>query len=235
MSRCEIIVIDDSDDGTAEAIRGRFGGRLKIIKNSESLGSPRCRNLGLEEAKHDVVLMLDDDVEIKGDAVSYALTIWDYATVKAGIVGSRIIDMVSPKFNHRMLGKLAWWMAGQIFPPTDGESRYVDFVSGAGMAVNKRNVDTRFDPNFGGNAFNEESDFQLRARREGARVYYAADLPLIHHEIGSGGQSDHEKNLTRREWMLKNHRYFLKKNFRHSWRIRNLFYRLYVFVIWNLF
>lgn len=56
----EIIVVDDStNDETQRSLISN--GKIRYIKNEESMGSPYSRNIGLNEARGDVIAFLDDD------------------------------------------------------------------------------------------------------------------------------------------------------------------------------
>jgi glycosyltransferase involved in cell wall biosynthesis len=55
----EIIVIDDSETNSTKNILS--GMPIKYIKNNESKGAPYSRNVGLSEAKGNVISFLDDD------------------------------------------------------------------------------------------------------------------------------------------------------------------------------
>lgn len=64
---CEIIVVDDNDDGvwneTVHQIINKFSceKNIKLIQNHPNQGSAKTRNIGIHEAKGDYVVFLDDD------------------------------------------------------------------------------------------------------------------------------------------------------------------------------
>ena len=56
----EVIVVDNaSEDGTAELVRSRDS-PVKLIETGDNLGTAG-RNLGAEDARGELLLMLDDD------------------------------------------------------------------------------------------------------------------------------------------------------------------------------
>lgn len=57
----EIIVIDDSTDNLTQEIFSSSGRKLKYIKNEICRGAQYSRNIGLSEAKGDIISFLDDD------------------------------------------------------------------------------------------------------------------------------------------------------------------------------
>ena len=78
----EVIIIDDSDDGTTDALIREW---LETHKNvnfvryihfKERLGVSRARNIGLKLASGDYVFLLDADVLLRRDVISHALKLF---------------------------------------------------------------------------------------------------------------------------------------------------------------
>lgn len=226
---CEIIIIDDGSDGfktTGELeriIKSKFGSKVLALTNPLNLGTPTCWNRGIAVSTRNFVLTIPDDVHIKGSPLKFMAELRSKLE-QAEIVGLRVIDKKSKRFHHDLLARILWRLCGQVFPPTDGEERYTDFVSGA-MAFRKG---LYFDEGFGGTAFREETDLQIRARKIGWRILYAANLCLLHDELRFGGQSD--KGRDRGEWEKINQKYFLKKHFKRSWPLKWFCFQLYLLV-----
>lgn len=59
--KMEIIIIDDSTNEETRKILSRSDFPIKYIKNDVPKGAPYSRNVGLSEAKGDVISFLDDD------------------------------------------------------------------------------------------------------------------------------------------------------------------------------
>jgi glycosyltransferase involved in cell wall biosynthesis len=60
-SKIEVIVIDDSTNSNTKQVISQFGAKVIYIKNGQSKGAPYSRNIGLAEAKGDIISFLDDD------------------------------------------------------------------------------------------------------------------------------------------------------------------------------
>jgi glycosyltransferase involved in cell wall biosynthesis len=60
-SRCELIIVDQSDDGVASSVCAGFDGSFDVQVLSSAQGASRARNLGLERATGELVAFPDDD------------------------------------------------------------------------------------------------------------------------------------------------------------------------------
>lgn len=69
----EILVVDDaSADGSVEMLRREFPG-VRVLALSENVGFGEACNLGFREAKHDLVLLLNSDMEVTPGSVEMLL------------------------------------------------------------------------------------------------------------------------------------------------------------------
>lgn len=71
----EIILVDNfSNDGSAEKLKHLYP-TLTHIQNNTNLGFSKANNIGILEAKGDVILLLNSDTELFEDTISYC---YDY-------------------------------------------------------------------------------------------------------------------------------------------------------------
>lgn len=88
-SPLEVIVVDDgSTDGTQD-VADSFSDKLNLhyIKNEESAGAPRARNVGIKAAAGEFVAGLDDDDEWHPERITQLMAAWDesYACVTSNV------------------------------------------------------------------------------------------------------------------------------------------------------
>ena len=63
-SNFELIIVDDaSNDATISLLKSIKEDRIKIFQNNENMGSSYSRNIGLKNAKGDIIMYLDSDNE----------------------------------------------------------------------------------------------------------------------------------------------------------------------------
>jgi glycosyltransferase involved in cell wall biosynthesis len=60
----EVIVVDDSSDGTDQLVADIFGEKVKLIHRSSLLGRSSARNLGVKLSSSEVVVILNADVSL---------------------------------------------------------------------------------------------------------------------------------------------------------------------------
>jgi len=90
----ECLVIDDgSTDGTLEVVRGFDDARVRLVENGENRGIPRTRNRGIDEARGELLALLDSDDLARPERVERQVAFLDAHPELCG-VGSwaRVID-----------------------------------------------------------------------------------------------------------------------------------------------
>lgn len=183
----EVIVVDNgSTDGTSETTR-RCAPDAIMIRSERNLGFAGGNNLGLVRATGDVLVLLNDDCEVRADwltewmAAADALPDWGVLGCKLLYPGGKTIQHAGGVIEPNALTKHLGYME-----PDDGrfdELRRCDYVTGAAFAI-KREVMEKIgllDPEYFPIYF-EENDYCARAARAGFGVYYVPRAVVIHHE-----------------------------------------------------
>ncbi|MBW7957118.1 MAG: glycosyltransferase family 2 protein [Deltaproteobacteria bacterium] len=184
----ETIVVDNgSSDGSVEAIKEKFPG-LRLIETGENLGFAEGNNVGIRYALKngaEYVFLLNNDTTIEPDALGHLV---DFAEKdeKVGIVGPKILFYSEP-------GRI--WFAGGIVDfdkgsshrgggrPDDGkfdEAVETDYITGCAFLI-KAGVISEvglMSPDYF--LLFEETDWCLRARRAGYRIFYVPGARVYH-------------------------------------------------------
>lgn len=186
----EIILVDNnSTDGTAQIvkdfIKANPGVPIKYFLETKQ-GLSNARNRGMEEAKGDVFVFLDDDSLVQGD---YLKTLDDYLTLnpQADAFGGRI----EPLFDECPRPKwLCRWSMGWVSALDMGDSVHEfegkAFPIGANMGIRRAIAEKAgpFNPDLGRKGGNmdagEEKDMFRRIRAAGGTIWYFPELRVQH-------------------------------------------------------
>jgi len=184
-------------------------------------GSAKARNMVLEYAKYnlkkdDVLVLYDDDYIYPGDHSLLPAFHW-LKDPSIGVVGGRVINIrrrpIDPDFalNIYNLADNLTKITGFIFLDNTHGPRYVDYTTPL-MALKAKILDkeVRYDENYGGIGYREESDLQMQIRKLGYKIIFDPRFYAYHLAIESGGNrySDLENRVF---WKWVSHTYFMNK------------------------
>lgn len=168
----EILVVDQSGDPAVAGVVAEFAVMGARLVPCDGRGVSLGRNMGLREAKHEVVLVTDDDCRVAPDwvAIGWRLMQADSAKIVTGrvlpvgdprAVPSTIDDPIARDYTGDARG-------GLLFPNN--------------MAVNRSLVleDGGFDERFGPGEAAEDNEFCYRWLRAGRRLMYEPQLTVWH-------------------------------------------------------
>ena len=221
----EVVVVDNaSSDGSADAIEAAFPGVL-VIRNERNVGFAGGVNVGLRASRHPLVLLLNPDTRVVGDALSRLV---DYASAhpEAGIVGPRVLNedgtLQASRFRFpSLLNQLleATYLS-QLLPGSRFFNRErfgggdattpapVDAVSGCCFLVRRSVLDSVgvLDEDFF--MYAEETDLCYRAWQAGFKVHYAPVGEIVHLHGASSRLASRRNFLEYRRSILR----FFRKN-----------------------
>lgn len=166
---------------------------LRVVRSAPGL--PRARNAAVAEARADVLLFVDDDVDPSPELLTghvEALDAAPRAIGSAGRVDSRIEG--TRDGSRRAVGQVraSGWVDANFDVAAGGETLVVQTPLGANMAFRRERMQallgTRwFDETLEGVAHREETTTALELDRRGELLVYAARGRLFHEEHEVGG------------------------------------------------
>ena len=194
----EVVLIDNvSTDGTVRMARARFP-EVTVICNEERHGFARNANTGIKAARRGrYLLLLNPDVKVLPGALQALVAFMDDHP-QVGIAGLKLLNpdltlqYSCRHFYNPMVPLLRFLGVDRRFPDLailrkglmcdwdHNESREVDFVTGACMALRREALaevglmDDRFF------LYCEDQDLCLRMWQHGWKVYYVTDAVMIH-------------------------------------------------------
>lgn len=175
--RFEVIVIDDgSTDGTGRVLdRCRQDYTSLRVLHQPNRGPATARNLGIRQARGEIVLFMDDDCV--ADRSWIAELVQHYTDAEVGGVAGRI-RFVPPNDNFANRGAANATGCGQ---PVDDEGRIAYFVT-ANASFRRAALEQvgGFDPSFP-HAAQEDIDLSLRVLAAGWQLCFASSAVVDHY------------------------------------------------------
>ena len=192
----EIIVVDNgSHDQTLAIVRDRCA-TAQVVQNTSNRGVASARNQGIQAARGEYSIFLDDDTIVQPEALARLIAYMDeHGTV--GLCGPRLIDgegklhlscrllpTVSDKFARRLPFAFArrWRRETEMADWDHATTRDVDYVIGACQVIRRaalNEVGLLDEQIFYGP---EDVDFCLRLQHAGWRVVYYPEAVVFHLE-----------------------------------------------------
>lgn len=195
--RLQLLVVDNaSNDGTADALRQRFGTRVEVHCNTTNLLYAGGMNVGLARAQQvgvDFVLLLNNDIVLDAGMLR--------ALVAAACTDARIAA-AGPKIYYHAEPQRLWFAGGELslwrgWPRHHGlrqwdrgqhdRARDVDYLTGCALLVRTSVLSTVGLLDAGFAMYAEDADWCLRARRAGFRLRYVPEAHLRHKVSASAG------------------------------------------------
>lgn len=170
-----------------------------------------ARNIGIKNAKGEIVFFLDDDCLLKTKISSFINNFTNKKIV--AVAGRSLAEGQKIESDRNNTGSISFF--GSF---SDGYSskipQYIDTVIGCNMAWRKDILQQLggFDEQFTGNALREESDMSLRAKKNGYKVVFNPEVEVLHVRAESGGARKTEGRL---QWyfdFFSNETYFFLKH-----------------------
>lgn len=226
----EVLVVDGDEghgpDHGAEAVVARWaGGPIDVRYLPAPRGLTRQRNTGLDAARGDVVLYLDDDARVRPDTLRRVLLAYREPDV-VGVTG-RVVEPHSNRVggkDSRVRALLRGRGRDGTFTAAGYPRRLIDetatvdieFMQGCFMSARTPLArEVRFDERLTGYGLAEDEDFAYRLSRRG-RVRYLGDAVVDHDNAGFGGR---DRRLFGHQ-VVRNRSYLFEKNFPQTWRTR---------------
>ena len=205
---------------------------------------PGARNYGVRRSTGEIILFIDDDVKLPaGFLAAHARNFVEKSDV--GAVAGRVLDRMKlaeadEDFKiedlppEAMDAGIGWYYLNLVHTV---KPQQVLTARGCNMSFRREIFDKYniwFDERFRGSAVREESDFCLRLRQTGSKIWYDPEAYLVHLGEETGGCHDISTRTIKYQITFY-HNHFLMgfKNLNSSQAIR-LFWRVYQYQVLGL-
>jgi N-acetylglucosaminyl-diphospho-decaprenol L-rhamnosyltransferase len=212
----EVLVLDNaSDDGSADAARGRSG--VRLIELERRTGKAANDSTLLQAASGRFCLLLNEDAELCDGAVDALLDALRHDP-GAACAGAQLLDPDgTPQPCAWRLPSVGTALAGAVFlhriatVQSSGDSvREVGWMQSSALLVRREAAAQVgwLDPDFF--VYSDETDFQKRLHDAGWRVLYVPQARAVHHEQLSTDSAAAARRITefhrgRDRYMRKHH------------------------------
>lgn len=208
----EVIVVDNaSSDGTPDRVAEHFP-MVTLTRNEQNLGFAGGVNIGLRAAKGKVLILLNQDAVAQPGWLS-AFISGVVAESDIGIAGCKILNADSQTIQHAggcltmPQAQPAHFGFGEIDTGQYDQSREVDYVTGAALAVRREVLETIGYLDETLFFYFEDVDYCYRARAAGFRVVYVPSAVVQHYgntSLGVGTVSHYAKfHTSRLQFIIK--------------------------------
>lgn len=202
----------------------RSGVEVLVDISSGRRGSTNARNRVLDIAEEvlgtqDYLVLCDDDYVCPEPRALLRPRAW-LSRHSIGLVGGRVVNLrmrrVDPDFNLNILPGLADALSkltGFVFLDTRHGPRFTDYTTPL-MALRPDVVrkGVRYDPDYRGTSYREETDFQEQVRKHGYRIVFDPGFYAYHLCVEEGGNRVLGGIEERFYWKARNHVYYLLKH-----------------------
>ena len=202
----EVLVLDNASDPPLAERFAEAWPALRLVRNRQNVGYSRAVNQGVRAARGELILVLNPDIELRGDAIGEMVRFLD-AHPEAGIVGCRLLNAdgtVQLSCRTFYDWKTLLWRRtplGRLFPNSGivrrhlmsdwdhASVREVDWLIGACLLVRREAIDRvgLMDERFF--MYFEDVDWCYRMRQAGYKVFYVPAAEMMHHHRRESARS----------------------------------------------
>lgn len=225
----EVLVVDNGSKRKIDSNLEKKYPNLTCIINDENLGFAGGNNLGVNKAKGEYLLFLNNDTLIPEDFLSI-MTEFMKSHPDAGMSSPKInfttgqIQYAGARQMNKFTGRGKKYGNKEIDQGQYDHNKITDLPHGAAMMVPKKVIDkvgTMFEDYF---LYYEEHDWALRIKNAGYQIYYVGSTHIVHKESVSVGPDSPLKAY----YMSRNRLLFQIRNYAGLDRLLSIIFFLFL-------
>lgn len=219
----EVIVVDDGSKDETPEVLGKYAAKHKNFRffRQKNQGQGVARNLGVEKASGNIIVLIGDDIIVKEDFLSEHLRLHlHYPDENQAVLG---LTLWHPKIHVTPFMK--WLTNGSVILGKFGGHQFAyeklegkeqadyNFFYTSNISLKRTLLDKYpFDPSFSGYGWEDiELGYRLHLR-EGFRLYYNPKAVGYHdHVMTESGLADRMRNIGKSAWIFHKRYPELKK------------------------
>ena len=212
----EVIVVDNGSLNDPTAAFKKALPAVKVIVSEKNLGFAGGNNLGIEVARGDFLLFINNDTVVEHSLIENLLV--RFNDKKVGVASPKICYYDSPRtiqyagFTdiHPLTGRNVAIGKGELDEQQHDVALAVPFAHGAAMMVRREVIDKvgKMPESFF--LYYEELDWCVQIRKAGFEVWYEPTARILHKESISTGRHSPLKMF----YLTRNRIRFMRRNYR---------------------
>lgn len=202
LKECEIVIVNDNPEQSLIKELNEYK-NIVLIENNKNLGFGLAVNIGIQKAKNNIIMLLNDDVILNDESYKKAITDLSNNPKLFGI------SFAQKEKNESIVGKnIVYWKKGLFFHQQandllKGENGWAE---GGSCIINKKIfLDLNgFDPIYKP-FYWEDIDLSYRAKKAGYSVLFDPEILVEHHHestIGKFFSKEYIKTISFRNQLL---------------------------------
>jgi len=208
----EIIVVNGPSTDDTSTILARYP-ELKIIQQNTLNGLSAARNLGIYEAKGEIIAFIDDDAIAEAHWIDNIVRGYSDATI--GGVGGPVFEITGTwhQFKNGYISRsgIPTFINDKDMEYNDPDGEHLNYIMGTNASFRKDILIKigLFDENY--RYYLDETDVCIRVIKHGYKIRHIDDA-IVYHEMAEGHNRSSPYDINYSE-ILKNVIYFILKNF----------------------
>lgn len=182
----EVILVDNASQDDSMDMAEDFADQIRIIRNSENYGFPKGCNVGIRQAKGDIIVLLNIDTAVRPHWLNELIKPM-ILNPRIGITGSKLFFLDGKRIQYAGGGIKPNCLTyhdgyGQPDAPEYNVIKDAEYITGASVAIRRELLEKAGGLDEGFPMYFEDVDLSFTARRLGYRVRYQPTSVVLHFE-----------------------------------------------------
>ncbi len=214
LSREIILVINGSEDGSADFVQRRFGASIRVIELADNIGYTGGNNAGIRAARGEYIALLNDDTRVDPNWLEEMVDALE-SRLDCGMAAGKILSYYHPEIidnvGHIFYRDGTFRGRGRLETDRGQYDREEEVLSPSGCALllRKRALDEvgLFDEDFF--IYGDDAELSLRLRIAGWKALYVPRAVVYHkYSASTGAYSPFKAFLVERNRIWLTIKYF---------------------------
>lgn len=192
----ELIICDDCSTDNTEDVCRHYStkmSKVQYLKSSSRNGLPKNRNIGLKQARGELIFFIEDDLVLERECLEILVATYDNLRINnsVGGIAPRLIEKngkIYPNKEPFIFNKLTGEITNNYMICLENTSEVVTLHACSLYPKTLLEVIGGYEEKaYIGNFYREETDLNFRIKKMGYKLYFQSNAVAHHNRIESGG------------------------------------------------